>query len=176
MASTTMALTIADLETMPDDGRRYELIGGAIVMTPAPSTVHQQTVGELYVLLRAACPPGHRVFLSPIDLDLPDEQRVEPDLVVVPDESVGPQRLTTPVLLVVEVVSPGSRTNDRVTKRATYAEAGIPHYWLVDLEARSITLLRLAEAGYETVAEGATVTAEEPIALSLSFEALTEPR
>jgi Uma2 family endonuclease len=81
-----------------------------------------------------------------------------------------------PVLLVVEVVLPGSRTNDRVTKRATYAEAGIPHYWLVDLEARSITLLRLAEAGYETVAEGATVTAEEPIALSLSFEALTEPR
>jgi Uma2 family endonuclease len=172
--ASTLALTIADLEAMPEDGRRYELIGGAIVMTPAPSTVHQRAVGWLHVILRGACPPGHEVFLAPTDLDLPDAQRVQPDLIVVPSGSVGPARLVTPVLLVVEVVSPGSRINDRVTKRAAYAEAGIPHYWLIDLEAETITLLRLAGSSYEVVTTGPHVAATEPLTVDLAISALTE--
>jgi Uma2 family endonuclease len=164
--ASTLALTIADLEAMPEDGRRYELIGGAIVMTPAPSTVHQRAVGWLHVILRGACPPGHEVFLAPTDLDLPDAQRVH--------GSVGPARLVTPVLLVVEVVSPGSRINDRVTKRAAYAEARIPHYWLVDLEAETITLLRLAGSSYEVVTTGPHVAATEPMTVDLAISALTE--
>jgi Uma2 family endonuclease len=171
--ASTLALTIADLEAMPEDGRRYELIGGAIVMTPAPSTVHQHTLLELAVLLRGECPVGYRVFIAPTDLDLPGEQRVQPDLVVAPEGSVSIERLRTPVLLVAEIVSPGSRTHDRITKRAVYAEAGIPHYWLVDLEAESIVLLRLAGAAYETVAEGPEVRSTEPVAVELSIAALT---
>ena len=56
------ALTIEDLEALPDDGRRYELIGGAIVMTPAPEPVHQRVSRRLVALLEAAIPPGHEVF------------------------------------------------------------------------------------------------------------------
>ena len=104
----TNTLTIADLEAMPDDGRRYELIGGAIVMTPAPGTIHQRISRRLLALLEAAIPAGHEVFHAPIDLDLPGEQRVQPDLVVAPHSSVGQRRLTLPVLLVVEIVSAGS--------------------------------------------------------------------
>jgi Uma2 family endonuclease len=166
-------LTIADLEAMPQDGRRYELIGGAIVMTPAPSTVHQRVVLRLARLLQDACPPGHEVFVAPTDLDLPGEQRVEPDLVVAPRASVSYERLTVPVLLVVEIVSPGSRTNDLVTKRVTYADAGIPHYWLVDLDRRSIVLLRLSGHDYALTAEGAVVDTEEPLAVRLSIDELT---
>jgi Uma2 family endonuclease len=171
--ASTLALTIADLEAMPDDGRRYELIGGAIVMTPAPSTAHQRALRRLARLIEDRCPAGHEVFFAPTDLDLPGEQRVEPDLIVAPNESVGPARLVMPVLLAVEIVSPGSRTNDRVTKRATYAEAGIPHYWLIDLEAGSIALLRLAGATYETVAEGPEVRSTEPVTVDLSIASLS---
>lgn len=143
------ALTIEDLEALPNDGRRYELIGGAIVMTPAPEPVHQHVVLELAVLLRAALPPGQRLFVAPIDYDLPGGQRVEPDLIVVPDASVGKKRLAGPALLVVEIVSPGSRINDRVTKRAAYAEAGIPAYWIVDPGNGQTLALRLVDGQYE---------------------------
>ncbi|MGH8998368.1 MAG: Uma2 family endonuclease [Acidimicrobiia bacterium] len=78
------SLSLADLEAMPDDGRRYELIGGAIVMTPAPGPAHQRVSRRLQALLEAATAPGHEVFAAPIDLDLPGEQRVQPDLVVDP--------------------------------------------------------------------------------------------
>ncbi|MGH9119812.1 MAG: Uma2 family endonuclease [Acidimicrobiales bacterium] len=173
--ASTLALTIADLEAMPDDGRRYELIGGAIVMTPAPSTLHQRALRRLSRTVEDACPPGHEVFFAPTDLDLPGEQRVEPDLILAPAGSITHSRLITPVLLVVEIVSPGSRTNDRVTKRVTYAEAGIPHYWVVDIEAGSIALLRLLDGRYETVAEGADITTTEPVAVELSISGLIDP-
>src|SRR5439155_21475411 len=124
---TVTGLTVADLEAMPDDGRRYELIGGAIVMTPAPGVDHQRVSRRLQRLLEDAW-PAMEIFDAPIDLDLPGGQRVQPDLVAVERGRTGP-RLALPVGLGVEVVSPGTETNDRVTKRATYAAAGIPAYW-----------------------------------------------
>ncbi len=176
IATTTTgnALTLADLEAMPDDGRRYELVGGAIVMTPAPVPLHQLVSGRLHRILDDAAPDGHVVFGAPIDLDLPGDQRVEPDLVMLPWSSVGEKRLTLPVLLVVEIVSPGSRVHDRVTKRAVYAEAGVPAYWLVDLVAAEIVALRLGEGGsYETYGQGAALTLDWPLPVSLDLAELT---
>ena len=147
------ALTIEDLEALPDDGRRYELIGGAIVMTPAPEPVHQRVSRKLAALIEAALPPGYELFAAPIDYDLPGGQRVEPDLIVVPDAGVGPKRLAGPALLVVEIVSPGSRLNDRVTKRAAYAEAGVPAYWIVDPSSGQLLALRLVGGDYEPYAD-----------------------
>jgi len=88
---------------------------------------------------------------------------------------VGPKRLTLPVLLVVEIVSAGSRTNDMVTKRTAYAEAGIPAYWLVDLEESRVTCLRLAGSAYEAYAEGSAVDVEWPLAAHLDAGALARP-
>lgn len=164
------ALTIEDLEALPDDGRRYELIGGAIVMTPAPEPVHQRASGRLFRLLESACPPGHEVFFAPIDFDLPGGHRVEPDLIVVPDASVAEKRLVGPALLVVEIVSPGSTVNDRVTKRAVYAEAGVPAYWIVDTRAGNLLALRLGSAGeYEPYADTTgPVTLDWPVEVSFT--------
>lgn len=178
MAITTTTtgneLSLADLEVMPDDGRRYELVGGAIVMTAAPAPIHQRVLFRLQRLLTDVVPDGHEVFGSPIDLDLPGEQRVEPDLVVLRWSSVGEKRLTLPVLLVVEIVSPGSKVHDRVTKRAVYAEAGVPAYWLVDLVASEIIALRLTEGGsYETYGQGAALTLDWPLPVSLDLAELS---
>lgn len=102
---TSNAFTVDDLEAMPDDGKRYELIGGAIVMTPAPEPVHQRVVLGLVCAIEDACPPGHEVFVSPIDFDLPGGQRVEPDIIVVPDAGIDEQRLPGTALLVVSPVT-----------------------------------------------------------------------
>jgi Uma2 family endonuclease len=169
---TITGLTVADLEAMPDDGRRYELIGGAIVMTPAPGVEHQRVSHRLYSLLQDAW-PAMEIFYAPIDLDLPGGQRVQPDLVAVEWGRTGP-RLSLPVGLVAEIVSPGSQTNDRVTKRAIYAAAGIPAYWIVDPDRGVITCLVLDGADYRIVAEGASVTVDDPVSLRIDLAALLE--
>jgi Uma2 family endonuclease len=167
------SLTLADLEAMPDDGRRYELIGGAIVMTPAPGPKHQLVSARLQRLLEDALPDGYAVFGAPIDLDLPGEQRVQPDLVVLPWSSVGEKRLTVPVLLVVEIISGGSRTQDTVTKRAVYADAGLPAYWILDPEIDELTALRLDQDGsYQTYGQGPTAAIDWPLRLQIDVPAL----
>lgn len=171
------AFTVDDLESMPDDGRRYELIGGAIVMTPAPEPVHQRISGGMFRLIQDACPPGHEAFYSPIDFDLPGGQRVEPDIIVVPAASVGEKRLTGPALLVVEIVSPGSVVNDLVTKRQVYAEAGVPAYWIVDPRQEHLLALRLLDGRYEAYADSVgPVALKWPVAVSFSVADLARPR
>lgn len=172
---TGAPLTLADLEAMPDDGRRYELIGGAIVMTPVALPLHQRVSRNLQRLLKDAAPAGHEVFDAPIDLDLPGGQRVQPDLVVVPANAVGTKRLSLPVLLIVEIVSAGSRTNDRATKRLAYAEACVPAYWLVDPDDGRVTCLRLTGSAYEPYADGPAVSVDWPLTASIDVEALIRP-
>ncbi len=173
MTDTDTGLTVEDLEAMPDDGRRYELIGGAIVMTPAPEVGHQRVSRRLQSLLEAAW-PGMEVFNAPIDVDLPDGQRVQPDLVVVERGRTG-KRLVLPVALVVEIVSPGSTVNDRVTKLGVYAAAGIGHYWLVDPRAGLAVCHVLDGEAYRVAAEGPVVETTEPVAVRIDVAALTDP-
>ncbi len=171
------AFTVDDLEAMPDDGRRYELIGGAIVMTPAPEPLHQRVGLGLVRLIQDAGPAGYEVFVSPIDFDLPGGQRVDPDIIVVPATSVGEKRLAGPTLLVVEIVSPGSVVNDLVTKRQVYAEAGVPAYWIVDPRQGHLLALRLVEGAYEPYADSdGPVTLDWPVPVSFSVADLARPR
>ncbi len=178
--TTTEGLTIEDLEAMPDDGHRYELLGGSIVVHAASTPRHQLASGVVNDLLRRACPPDHHVLYAPVDLDLPGGQRVEPDLVVVPGSSIGEQRLSLPVLLVVELVSPSTAVWDTVAKRAAYAEAGIEHYWLVDTRKgqERFTALSLPAGAreYEVVAESdEEIDVHDPVAVSVPLTALFEP-
>jgi len=171
------AFTVDDLDAMPDDGKRYELIGGAIVMTPAPEPLHQRVEGGLFLRLEESCPPGYEVFISPIDFDLPGGQRVEPDIIVVPHASVGEKRLSGPALLVVEIVSPGSVVNDQVTKREVYTEAGVPAYWIIDPRRGHLLALRLVDRAYEPYADSlGAVTLDWPVAVSFSVARLARPR
>ena len=159
-----IGFTVDDLDAMPDNGRRYELIGGAIVVTPSPGPPHQRASRRLERLIERACPPGYEMFDAPVDLDLPSGDRVVPDIVVVPDSSVGELRLVTPVLLVVEFVSPGSRTNDYITKRAAYAAAAISYYWIIDTIRGHTLALRLVGEAYETYVDATgPVNLHEPI-------------
>lgn len=123
---------------------RYELIGGELLVTPAPGSPHQIIVLEIARVL-AAYVDRHRLgvtFVSPADLELLPESIVQPDVFVVPAGSAkGPETTgwddVKSLLLAVEVVSPSGSRADRVTKRDYYMEAGVPEYWVVDWDARA---------------------------------------
>jgi Uma2 family endonuclease len=141
MAHTAKDWTVADLEQLPDDGNRYEVIDGELLVTPAPNLDHQEAVLQLARLLAdylGAQRVGHAV-IAPADVVFSPRRGLQPDLFVVPLlEGRRPRRFTDVgrLLLPVEVLSPSTARADRVKKRTVYREEGVPEYWIVDLEGR----------------------------------------
>ena len=164
-------LDLEDLLTTPDDGNRYEVLDGALVMTPPPGTSHQNTVGELFVLIRqAARARGLRTFVAPVAWRIGPGQVPEPDLLVVAPEAVAERAITAPPVLVVEVLSPGNRGRDLSEKRRIYADGGAAWYWIVDPAVPSVTVLRLVDGSYvehARVEGGQVLTTEEPVAVRI---------
>ena len=145
-------LTRADLEDLPDDGHRYELIDGVLIVSPGPQLPHQDIVGSLYVLLRAACPAHLKVVLAPFAVALADDTEVQPDLLVADRSRFTRTELPGPPLLAVEVLSPSTRRVDLLLKRDRLQAAGVPSYWLVDPDGPSVTVLELQHDLYVEVA------------------------
>jgi len=154
--------TLADLDAMPTkDGKRYELVDGHIIVSPWPA--HYGGVSfHLGPILSHAVPPAHASYRL-CRLYLPGEQRVIPDLMVAPHSSIVDDGIRTPVLLVVEVLS-GLSDDDMARKRAAYAAAGIPAYWLIDDENILATCMRLEDGEYRVYAEGPVVDVDWPLA------------
>ncbi len=125
-------LTVADLEAMPDDGRRYELIDGLLIVSPSPNRWHQRMGLQLAVLLVEGCPPHCEVLMAPFDVQTSEENVVQPDVIVALMEDLTDKNLPVAPLLAVEVLSPSSRLYDRNTKMAHYARIGVASYWLLD--------------------------------------------
>jgi Uma2 family endonuclease len=166
--------TLADLESMPtNDGKRYELVNGHIVVSPWPS--HYGGVSfHLGPILSHAVPPGHASYRL-CRLDLSDDERIYPDLMVAPHSSVGDQGVHSPVLMIVEVLS-GLSEEDMARKRAAYAAAEVPAYWLIDAEKPLATCLKLEGGEYVTYAEGPVVAVAWPLAVTVDVAAVARPQ
>jgi len=151
---TRIVLTYADLAALPADGKRYELHEGEIYMTAAPRPRHQMVVGNLHLIIAEHVRRLGlgEIFLSPIDVILADVTVVEPDLVYV-DRSqmarVSDRGIEGPPTLAIEVLSPSTAPTDRGIKRQLSAKYGVPHYWIVDPDARVIETYQLAGTAYE---------------------------
>lgn len=149
-------LTVEDLALIQDDGHRYELDDGILVMFPAPSVVHQLVVGRLVVALSLACPsdllvlPGPGLEVSPIHFRVPDIA-VSP----IRDVNIDDNPVTKPPALAIEVASPSTAIYDRNRKKDVYAEFGIDSYWIVkpDRDKPSLTAFRLVRGKYRLAAE-----------------------
>lgn len=151
MALPRGPLTVDDLATLPDDGHRYELIDGSLLVTPAPGTAHQLAVGRLHVVLATGLAAGFVAMLAPYDYVISPGTVLEPDLLVARVEQLGGDKLMTTPLLVVEVLSPSTRRTDLGSKRLAYQEASVPAYWVLDPVAPALTVHRLGAAGmYQT--------------------------
>lgn len=161
-----------DLADRPDDGHRYEILDGALLVTPSPTPDHQTCVGRLFTLLEAGCPPEHRVFVAPLDVGFSRSTVVQPDLLVARKADVKPTRVEGSPVLVVEVLSASTRSIDLGTKRLAYEAAGVPAYWLVDPEVPSLTVLELDAGRY---VERATVTGEEAFHATVPFAVTVVP-
>jgi len=132
-------LTVDDIEAMPDDGNRYELIDGVLVVSPAPAARHQRAVFQLWRLLEDAAPPHLWVMGAPFDVILGPRTWVEPDVLVAPKADFDEKRLPVPPLLAAEVLSPSTALTDLNVKFERYRAAGIASYWVVDpVEVRLI--------------------------------------
>jgi len=155
-------LWTADMvRALPDDGNRYEVVDGELLVTPAPAEPHQRAVAVLLLELGlyARTQGGCEVLPSPADIELDSHGMVQPDLFV--QGFVGgrpPVAWNTgaPLLLVVEVLSPSTARADRTTKRRRFQRARIPEYWILDLEARVIERWRPEDERPEVLSESIT--------------------
>jgi Uncharacterized protein conserved in cyanobacteria len=180
-------LTIAEYAELDEPDSGYtELIEGRIVMSPSPSPMHNIASGELLIALRRQV-PRHMRAIQDVDVDLglapvdrPGFSR-RPDLVVVERDAVdrvereGGVLRASEVLVVVEIVSPGSRRIDYKDKHGEYADAGVPHYWIVDLtEPVSLVACHLAgDLGYQDAPAVTIVfSAREPFEVRLDLDRL----
>ncbi|UGT70487.1 Uma2 family endonuclease [Nocardia gipuzkoensis] len=178
-------LTLEDWIALPEDSSRsYELVEGVLVVSPKPVSQHQRAILRLGAQLEPQLPGTHGVLADTevlIDEGPLPTIRV-PDILVVPEAGIQanlPRFNAADVLLAVEILSPGSRRTDRVTKFFEYAEAGIEYYWLIDLDKpTSLAAYHLIGPDYELVAEqSGTVTLDiAGIPITIDLATLTSSR
>jgi Uma2 family endonuclease len=168
------ALTADDLERIPDDGHRYELLDGTLLVSPAPSWQHQEVQAELLGRLRAASPPDLRGLGAPFAVRLTPDTELQPDILVALYENFTPKNLPVAPLLAVEIRSPSTALIDLNLKKAAYERHGVESYWILDPdpETPSLLVFELGEAGrYVEVAHVAgheSFAAERPFPIELT--------
>jgi Uma2 family endonuclease len=158
MATEAIRLAVDDLEFVPSEreGDRHELIDGELVVTPVPVLKHQIVSGRLYRHLDRHVEVENlgMVFSAPTGVRFTPHTLVIPDLCFVAREhlpSPDAKTIDTPPDLMIEILSPGTRRRDLVLKRALYARFGVQEYWIVDPEAKTVTVLTLKEDRYESL-------------------------
>ena len=163
-----------------DDENRWEIIDGQPYAMTSPRVSHQEVCGELFALLHAhfkgrSCRP----FISPIDVRITEYDAVQPDLLVVCDESqITPTHIEGPPTLVVEVLSPSTQRHDRVRKLRLYAAAGVGEYWLIQPYPALAEVLSLENGSYlisGAYTEKDTLTSPSFPELALSLQEIFPP-
>jgi len=165
--------TEEDLIGLPDEARGYELLEGTLLVNPPPAAPHQVASLKLARMLFDATTPGLLV-VETVGVHLPDNTMFIPDVLVATRDAVLANRsgILDPaaVALAVEIVSPSSRTTDRLTKPALYARVGIPSFWRVELDdGPAVFVYRLQQGTYVEVAAarpGEHLIVDEPFPLT----------
>lgn len=147
--------TYEDYLRIPEDGRRYEVMNGVVIMAPSPTGPHQATLARfIYYLLPLVEFAGiGKVLAAPFDVVLTPGRVVQPDLLVVLQSHLNQLTLTHMQGgpdVVVEIASPSTAAYDRLSKYDAYEQAGVSEYWLVNPNEKSIELMVLKEGKYRS--------------------------
>ncbi len=148
--------TYDDYTKLPDDGNRYEILNGVLLLMPSPKDPHQNAVGEIFSHLRTYIKLVGlgKVRMAPLDVKLGPKNVFQPDVLVVLNEHL--ERLTEDGVmgapdLTVEVLSPSTALEDRVDKHREYALAGVPEYWIVSTERHLVEIFTLEGREYRSL-------------------------
>ncbi len=172
--------TTDDLDALPEDGRRRELLDGVLLMSHSPTRIHQSITGRLMVALDDDCPDGYDVTQA-VEVRINRTRSFIPDVLVTTAAAAArePSRYEPhEVVLAIEIVSPSTRSIDRVLKPALYAQAGIPYYWRVETEDGSLEVVtHRIDAVNEVYAETGRwtkfVDTGEPFPINLPISRIT---
>lgn len=153
MVSETLThlTTYDDYRHLPDDGKQYQIIGGKLFMTPAPTTEHQRLVREIFIPVYNYAKEKNmgEVLFSPTDVVLSMTDVVQPDILFVAKERrhiISKKNIVEAPDLVVEVLSEHTQAIDRDKKKQLYERHGVKEYWIVDLAAQTVEIFVRAEA------------------------------
>jgi Uma2 family endonuclease len=165
--ASELRLTNADLETMPEDGNRYEVIDGELYVSSAPSLIHQIILSNLLISVAGYLrehPIGR--ILPGVGVIFDDYNGVIPDLIFVTNErlrkTLAGGRFHAAPEIVIEILSPGksNERRDRHVKRSLYSARGVAEYWLIDPENQTIELHLRNQAG-DLVFDRSVLSADE---------------
>ena len=145
MSVTVPRYTVDDLEQFPDDGNRYELLDGVLLVTPQAKAVHQRIASRLQTTLAVAVErPGLGAVVGPGAVVRPPGTQLQPDILVYPARfgltTDWPD--VTEHWLAIEVLSRSSRVYDRLFKRDAYFVLGVQQVWIVDILDKSVEVWR----------------------------------
>jgi Uma2 family endonuclease len=177
-------MTLEEWDALPEDNSaHYELQEGVLVVLPKPARKHQKAMTRLTAQIDAQCPPGWEA-VADFEMLVQGESLPTvraPDVLVARAGGSETRVLPDEVVLVIEIISPGSRKVDLHLKTFEYADAGIPHYWVVDLDppAPTVTVFGLGAPGDGYVESQRGVTGElvvaEPFPLRIHAARLVDP-
>jgi len=144
MAVTARRFTVDEVLSWPDDGNRYELVDGVLIVTPAPVPVHQVVAFRLATAIGRRLPPKSGVYVgTPGEILIRPDLKMEPDVLVFRTASLDRKwEEIHDHLLAVEVFSPSSRIQDRELKRNAYLQVGVREVWLVDPDQKMVFVSR----------------------------------
>ena len=164
------------VRALPEDGNRYEVVDGELLVTPAPTYRHQAVAFELLLRLNEYLRPtgSAAVLFSPADIEFDARTLVQPDLFVYPLRKGEKPRDWSDIdqlLLAIEILSPSTARFDRHVKRRRYQRHGVPEYWIVDIDARLIERWRPEDDRPEILADAITWRAPDAAdALTIELE------
>ncbi len=168
------------VRALPDDGHRYELVYGELLVTPAPKAPHQVVVRRLLVALDGYLKKHHvgEAFCSPADISWSSDTLVQPDVFVADLDEARTLDWSQMkrLLLAVEVLSPKTARYDRFTKRRLYQDVGVPVYWIVDPDQKLVEVWTPGDVQPSTIRDRLVWSpdgAQEPLTVELAE--LSEP-
>jgi Uma2 family endonuclease len=170
-------LTYADyLETSDDE--RYELLNGELILSPSPKEIHQYISSILHIMIGTFVRERSlgKVYYSPFDVVLSNTNVVQPDILFISNERadiITSDNVQGAPDLVVEILSPATAERDRTVKLDLYAQHGVKEYWIVDPDAKTITVLLRGEGGFVVdgiCGEGETLRSPTLTGFSLALE------
>ncbi|WP_432900744.1 Uma2 family endonuclease [Micromonospora matsumotoense] len=175
--------TTDDLDALPEDGHRRELLDGVLIVSPSPTRIHQTIAMRLGVALEEECPDDYDVTQA-VEVRINRTRSFIPDVLVTTSTAAArePSRYEAhEVVLAVEIVSPSTRSIDRVLKPTLYAQAGIPFYWRIEVEddglvVHTYKIDAVNEVYVETGRWTKFVDTGEPFPVNLSIARITPRR